>query len=61
MQEKKKKSINNLHDEDQTSPSIQKTTFDRSMTHAHQEFHFGKLREEKQNEQKKSEGIQGII
>jgi len=43
-----------LHDNEQTIPSITKTTFDhRSMTHAHQEFHFGKVRGEKQNELKK--------
>jgi len=43
-----------LHHEEQTSSSIKiKTTFDRSMTHPPQEFHFGKVKDEKQNEQKK--------
>ena len=48
---KKTEVFNNLHHEEQIRSLIKQTTFDWSMTHPPQEFHFGKVKDEKQNEQ----------
>jgi hypothetical protein len=50
---KQQKHSKNLHDEEQTSPSIKKLTFGRATTHPHQALHFGKVKDEKQDELKK--------